>query len=83
MASSPSCTGSATKASRSSSSPTGRRAFATSATRTFAGFTSRSTPDGGAVLVFAAIDNLWKGAAGQAVQNLNLALGLAETEGLA
>jgi N-acetyl-gamma-glutamyl-phosphate reductase len=34
------------------------------------------------VLVFAALDNLWKGAAGQAVQNLNLMLGLAETEGL-
>jgi N-acetyl-gamma-glutamyl-phosphate reductase len=33
-------------------------------------------------LVLAAIDNLWKGAAGQAVQNLNLMLGLAETEGL-
>ena len=32
--------------------------------------------------VFAAIDNLWKGAAGQAVQNLNLMLGFAETEGL-
>jgi N-acetyl-gamma-glutamyl-phosphate reductase len=35
------------------------------------------------LLVFAAIDNLWKGAAGQAVQNLNLMLGLDETEGLA
>jgi len=35
------------------------------------------------VLSFAAIDNLWKGAAGQAVQNLNLMLGLDETEGLA
>lgn len=32
--------------------------------------------------IFAAIDNLWKGAAGQAVQNLNLMLGLDETEGL-
>lgn len=37
---------------------------------------------GGRVLVFAAIDNLWKGAAGQAVQNLNLMLGLGEGEGL-
>jgi len=35
------------------------------------------------VVVFAAIDNLWKGASGQAVQNLNLALGLDETAGLA
>jgi len=33
-------------------------------------------------VVFAAIDNLWKGAAGQAVQNLNLMLGLDEAEGL-
>jgi N-acetyl-gamma-glutamyl-phosphate reductase len=30
----------------------------------------------------AAIDNLLKGAAGQAVQNLNLMFGLPETEGL-
>ena len=34
------------------------------------------------VIVLAAIDNLWKGAAGQAVQDLNLMLGLPETEGL-
>jgi N-acetyl-gamma-glutamyl-phosphate reductase len=34
------------------------------------------------VVVFAAIDNLWKGAAGQAIQNLNLNLGLDETAGL-
>jgi N-acetyl-gamma-glutamyl-phosphate reductase len=33
-------------------------------------------------VVVACIDNLGKGAAGQAVQNLNLMLGLAETEGL-
>jgi len=37
---------------------------------------------GGRALAFAAIDNLWKGAAGQAIQNLNLMLGLDETEGL-
>jgi len=36
----------------------------------------------GRVLAFAAIDNLWKGASSQAVQNLNLMLGLEETEGL-
>ena len=36
----------------------------------------------GRVVVFAAIDNLWKGASGQAVQNLNLMLGLPEAEGL-
>jgi N-acetyl-gamma-glutamyl-phosphate reductase len=36
----------------------------------------------GTVIVFSAIDNLWKGAAGQAVQDLNLMLGHDETEGL-
>jgi len=36
----------------------------------------------GAVIAFAAIDNIWKGAAGQGVQNLNLMLGLDETAGL-
>ena len=36
----------------------------------------------GRPVVFAAIDNLWKGASGQAIQNLNLMLGLGETEGL-
>ncbi len=40
-------------------------------------------PATGRVLVFAAIDNLWKGAAGQAVQCLNLMVGLPETAGLA
>jgi N-acetyl-gamma-glutamyl-phosphate reductase len=32
--------------------------------------------------VVSAIDNLVKGAAGQAVQNMNLILGMPETEGL-
>ena len=36
----------------------------------------------GRILVFAAIDNLWKGAASQAVQNLNLMFGLPEGEGI-
>ena len=36
----------------------------------------------GRVLAFASIDNLWKGAASQAVQNLNLMLGLPEGEGI-
>jgi N-acetyl-gamma-glutamyl-phosphate reductase len=36
----------------------------------------------GRVVVFSALDNLVKGAAGQAVQNLNLALGFDETAGL-
>jgi N-acetyl-gamma-glutamyl-phosphate reductase len=36
----------------------------------------------GRAVVVSAIDNLVKGAAGQAVQNMNLALGFAETEGL-
>jgi N-acetyl-gamma-glutamyl-phosphate reductase len=33
-------------------------------------------------MVFATIDNLWKGAASQAIQNLNLMLGLPEGEGI-
>jgi N-acetyl-gamma-glutamyl-phosphate reductase len=36
----------------------------------------------GKVFVFAVIDNLWKGAASQAVQNLNLMYGLPETTGI-
>jgi N-acetyl-gamma-glutamyl-phosphate reductase len=36
----------------------------------------------GRAVVFSALDNLVKGAAGQAIQNLNLALGLPETMGL-
>jgi N-acetyl-gamma-glutamyl-phosphate reductase len=39
-------------------------------------------PDAGRVVVVAAIDNLVKGAAGQAIQNLNLLLGLDEAMGL-
>lgn len=37
---------------------------------------------GRTVVVLTALDNLMKGMAGQAIQNLNLALGRAETEGL-
>jgi N-acetyl-gamma-glutamyl-phosphate reductase len=37
----------------------------------------------GRVMSFAAIDNLWKGAASQAIQNLNLMLGLPEGQGIA
>ena len=36
----------------------------------------------GKLLVFGAIDNLWKGASSQAVQNLNLMLGRPEGEGI-
>jgi N-acetyl-gamma-glutamyl-phosphate reductase len=36
----------------------------------------------GRVLAFSAIDNIWKGASSQGVQNLNLMLGLDETAGL-
>ena len=42
-------------------------------------FTDRAT---GRAIVICALDNLGKGAAGQAVQNANLALGLDETAGL-
>ncbi|MGC8816781.1 MAG: N-acetyl-gamma-glutamyl-phosphate reductase [Candidatus Hadarchaeum sp.] len=38
--------------------------------------------EGGRVVVVAVIDNLVKGASGQAVQNMNLMLGFDETEGL-
>jgi N-acetyl-gamma-glutamyl-phosphate reductase len=38
--------------------------------------------EGDRAIVFAAIDNLWKGTASQAVQNLNLMFGRPETEGL-
>ena len=34
------------------------------------------------LIVFAVIDNLWKGAASQAVQNLNLMFGRPEGEGI-
>ena len=36
----------------------------------------------GKVVVLSALDNLWKGTSSQAVQNLNVMFGLAETEGL-
>ncbi|MDA1036084.1 MAG: N-acetyl-gamma-glutamyl-phosphate reductase, partial [Chloroflexi bacterium] len=36
----------------------------------------------GRLMVFAVLDNLVKGAAGQAVQNMNLMFGLPETTGL-
>ena len=39
-------------------------------------------PERGVAVAFAALDNLVKGAAGQAVQNANLMLGLDETTGL-
>jgi N-acetyl-gamma-glutamyl-phosphate reductase len=42
----------------------------------------RADPRTGRTLVFAAIDNLWKGASSQAVQNLNLMFGLDETLGI-
>ena len=44
--------------------------------------TARSDPRTGYVVALAAIDNLVKGASGQAVQCANLALGLEETAGL-
>jgi N-acetyl-gamma-glutamyl-phosphate reductase len=38
--------------------------------------------NGKQIVIFSAIDNLVKGAAGQAVQNMNLMFGLDETTGL-
>lgn len=42
----------------------------------------RVDPRTGKAIVFAAIDNLWKGTSSQAIQNLNLMFGRPETEGL-
>jgi N-acetyl-gamma-glutamyl-phosphate reductase len=39
-------------------------------------------PDGRRAIVISCLDNLLKGAAGQAVQNLNVMCGWPETEGL-
>jgi N-acetyl-gamma-glutamyl-phosphate reductase len=39
-------------------------------------------PDSGRVILVSALDNLTKGASGQAVQNMNLMLGLDEAQGL-
>jgi len=47
---------------------------------TFIGVAKDRKP--GRVIIGAALDNLVKGAAGQAVQNMNLMLGYSETEGL-
>jgi N-acetyl-gamma-glutamyl-phosphate reductase len=43
---------------------------------------AHSDPRTGKLLVFSVIDNLWKGTASQAVQNLNLMFGRDEGEGL-
>ncbi len=42
----------------------------------------RADPRTGKVLVFSAIDNLWKGSSSQAIQNLNLMYGFDETLGI-
>ena len=39
-------------------------------------------PSGQRLMVVSCLDNLGKGAAGQAVQNFNLMIGIEETEGL-
>lgn len=43
---------------------------------------TRVEPRTGRAMVFAAIDNLWKGTSSQAIQNLNLMFGLPETAGI-
>ena len=68
--------------SRSSRSAPSRRASAGCAGPTSAGSTLALNEASGRVLAFASIDNLWKGAASQAIQNLNLMLGLPEGEGI-
>ena len=42
----------------------------------------RTIPENNQIIIFSVIDNLIKGAAGQAVQNMNLLFGFDETEGL-
>jgi N-acetyl-gamma-glutamyl-phosphate reductase len=42
----------------------------------------RINQEDGQLVVLSAIDNLIKGAAGQAVQNMNIMFGIHETEGL-
>ena len=69
----------ASRSSRSSTSPPGVRDVRdTNLCRIHVAVDERT----GRAMAFAAIDNLWKGAAGQAIQNLNLMLGFDETEGL-
>ena len=41
-----------------------------------------SQPDGPDYIIVATIDNLLKGASGQAIQNFNISVGLEETDGL-
>ena len=48
--------------------------------QTFIGVAKDRQP--GRAIVIAALDNLVKGASGQAIQNMNLMLGFPETEGL-
>lgn len=48
----------------------------------FCGIGFRFDPETGRAVVVSVIDNLVKGAAGQAIQNMNLMLGFEETDGL-
>ena len=59
-----------------------RRRPSTSSAATSPGSTSGWTSATGRILAIGVIDNLVKGAAGQAVQAFNLVLGLPETAGL-
>ena len=60
-------------------SPSTKATLGTNAAHVTARYDART----GTVVSIAAIDNLGKGASGQAVQCMNLALGLPETQGLA
>jgi N-acetyl-gamma-glutamyl-phosphate reductase len=59
--------------------PGTREVLATNYCRLFAAADAHT----GKVLVFSAIDNLWKGTSSQAVQNLNVMFGLDEASGIA
>ena len=43
---------------------------------------TQTDPRTGRIMAFAALDNLWKGTASQAMQNLNLMFGRPEGEGI-
>ena len=70
------------RASHGSRSSKARPGCRRCARRTSAASPCTATTAPGRIIVFATIDNLWKGTSSQAVQNLNLMFGRDESEGL-
>ena len=75
-------TATSTPASRSCTSSTARPATKATLGSNAVHVTVRYDERTGTVLAIGALDNLVKGASGQAIQNANLVLGLPETTGL-